>query len=82
MIDDILNEVTSDPASLLAVNTTTALILFGLVTLIATREILFGAERNTPRLLLRLERPLDRIIAPLTVVFLLILVSYAVTSSA
>lgn len=82
MIDDILNEITSDTARLLAVNTTTALMLFGLVALLATREILFGAERNTPRILLRLERPLDLIIAPLIVVFLLILVSYAVSSSA
>ncbi len=82
MIDDILNDISSDPASLLAVNATTALILFGLVALLATREILFGAERNTPRRLLRLEQPLDLVIAPLAVMFLLILVTYAVSSSA
>lgn len=82
MIGNVLDNLPVEPSKLLAVNTTTAMLLFGLVVLLATREILFGAERSTPGFLLRMEKPLDVIIAPLAVVFLLILVAYAVSSSA
>ena len=82
MIDDVLAKLSGESASLLAVNATIATLLFGLVGLLAAREILFGAERSSPEFLLRLERPLDVIIVPLAVLFVLVVVAYAISSSA